>query len=178
MLRRVIMVVVLLVLVGAGTWIALHRMRRAPQTLTVDQVLAWRLPYDDLIGKDEQAAIETFGPPDREIPDWLGYRAGNPKTGPRKIDVLIEGGKVSGIKVFAGPNDDLGIEQIVQKAPIFCFSSGTYTDSTQQYFAARSVDGRSTLQFSIGGPSAHLHGVMFTNGDPACDPGRVAPAAH
>ena len=67
MLRRVLFIassaiIVLLFAVQA----AVHWPKR--QWLTVDQVLAWRLPYNDLIGADEKVVVEKFGPPRQENP--------------------------------------------------------------------------------------------------------------
>ena len=152
------------------------RARGHSQTgLAVDQVLAWRLQYDDLIGKDEHAAIDRLGDPDRTIPDWIGYLP-SAKTNSRKVDILIENGKIKGVKVFAGPDDILDVEQVIQRAPVFCFAAGTYMDSTQRYLSAQSSDGRNTLQFSLGGRSVLFHAAMFQNDGPKCDPGKAAPA--
>ena len=48
-----------------GVFVARHRLKPLPAGLTVDEVLAWRLPYNELIGADEKVALEKFGPPDR-----------------------------------------------------------------------------------------------------------------
>jgi hypothetical protein len=174
MLRRVLFIassaiIVLLFAVQA----AVHWPKRQSAGLTVDQVLAWRLPYNDLIGADEKVVVEKFGPPDRKIPNWISYFGGG-KSQSRKIDLLIENGIVKAIRVFATPQDFLGIEQVIQRAPVFCFSSGTFTDSTVRYFSAQSVDGRDVLQFSINDRSARFHAVMFENEGASCDPRKVA----
>lgn len=144
----------------------------------MDQVLAWRLPYDDLIGKDEHAAIERLGDPDHSIPDWISYLP-SAKTGSRKVDVLIENGKIQEVKVFAEPDDILEVKQLIQRAPFLALRRAPiYMDSTQRYLSAQSADCRNTLQFSLGGRSVLFHAVMFRNKGHKCDPGKAAPAPN
>jgi hypothetical protein len=150
-----------------------HLLEKKPRSLVVEAILAWRLPFDDLIGKETRIAAERFGEPDFAIPGWIGY-LGSAKTGFRKIDMMIEGGKIIGVKVFARPQDTLEVEQVIQRAPIFCFSSGTYTDSTQRYMNAQSADGRNALQFSLGQNSVSFHAVLFKNDGQRCDPTAIA----
>lgn len=142
--------------------------------LDVDVVLAWRLQFEDLIGKDEGTVIERLGAADRTTSNWIGYLP-SAKTGSHKIDFLIENGRIAGVKVFPRPEDALQIDKVLQRAPVFCFSVGTYTDSTIEYLKAQSMDGRNTLQFSLGGRSIVFHAVMFRNEGPSCDPNAVAP---
>jgi hypothetical protein len=86
--------------------------------------------------------------------------------------------KISGVKIFAGPQDVLAIEQLVQKASIFCFSAGTFQDSTEQYFEAQSLDGRNTLQFAIDGHPARFRAAIFVKEGRRCDPSNVASAEN
>ncbi len=88
--------------------------------------------------------------------------------------MMVEGGKITAVKVFAGPQDRLEVERVIQKAPVFCFSAGTYTDSTQRYMNAQSTDGRNSLQFSLGQNSVSFHSILFRNDGPRCDPTAVA----
>jgi hypothetical protein len=140
--------------------------------LTVDDVLGWRVLFEDLLGKSKDVAIERFGPPDRETPERLDYD-GNVKTQFRSLFVLLANDKIDTIKVFAHPWEVLPIEQVIEQAKNFCFRSGTFPNSTDDFFMATTIDTRNTIQFSISPSRIGLTGLIFDDVALTCDPGAI-----
>lgn len=104
-----------------------------PSALTVDDLLAWRGVYGDLLGKPRQAAIERFGisqdeAHDQDV-DHITWKP-SPRTGDRQVTVLfwLRAGDdvVKGVKVFPRPNESLDAMEVLKKAPMFKFGTGTY----------------------------------------------------
>jgi hypothetical protein len=88
--------------------------------------------------------------------------------------MLIENRVIQGVRVIAGAEDILDVEQVIQRAPVLCFVAGTYTDSTRHYLQAQTADGRNTLQFTLGEHSVLFHAAMFRNEGQKCDPNMLA----
>lgn len=153
---------------------------RAPLTvraLTLDEVLGWRAAYEDLLGKDVAIAKERYGLPDHENESFIDYSSSG-RTEHRYLRFFVLDGKVGWVMVFLLPGN-LDITDVLIKAPLFCFSSGTWTDTTQNFFQAKSRDGRNVLQFGIYEdgypPYLLLDHVIFQNVGSPCDPNREAP---
>jgi hypothetical protein len=141
--------------------------------LEVDDVLEWRTPFEDLFGKSKDVAVERFGPPDKQRETRLVY-FGNAKTSFREIFVFVRNDRISGIKVFASPRELLPVDRVIMRAKMFCFSSGTFEDSTDDYFEADTADGRSSIQFTITPRGIGLAGVYFSASPLECDPASIS----
>jgi hypothetical protein len=164
--------------------------RTAPQTdpvqrrikqLGLDEVLSWRLEYEDLLGKGVAVVKERYGPPDTQDKSGAVYYFRSARTRNRYLKFDIGDGTVLGVSVFLNaqrdfPEEDLDIMKVLVKAPLFCFSSGTYADSTINFFNAELQDRRTVLQFTIGDDSLLFHRVMFFVPGKPCDPRGGAPA--
>lgn len=153
------------------------------RALRLYEVLGWRTAYEDLLDKDIAVAKERYGPPDHENERFIDYDSSNGRTEHRSLRFLVEDGKVRGVSVgppYQDYTDNLDVTEVLIKAPLFCFSSGTYTDTTQNVFQAKSRDGRNLLLFGINEdgnpPYLFFDRVIFENVGSPCDPSREAPA--
>jgi hypothetical protein len=141
-------------------------------TLSIDEVLSWRSAYEDLLGKDSAVARERYGQPPHEYDNELDFD-GSDKTDGHEISLFIRSGKVTAVKVFANPlSEYLDVLSVIVRAPNFCFSSGTFTDSTDNYFMAESKDGRNSLQFQLyeGATLVAFQAAIFDGEPIPCDP--------
>jgi hypothetical protein len=135
--------------------------------LSVDGVLAWRATYGDLLGKPREAVIERFGTArksDGDSDSALSWDS-SPKTGNRSVTVFFEsaasGSTVQAVKVFAGLTESLDAIEILKKAPLFEFETGTYKDALIQYFVAKAKDGRNAFQFNVSDAGVKFNGIVF-----------------
>jgi hypothetical protein len=132
--------------------------------LSVDGVLAWRGAYGDLLGKPREAVIERFGTPQKEDGGRLSWDEA-PKTGNRPLMVLFDSGNkdgiVQGMKVGTRPTEHLDIMEVLRRAPMFTFDTGTYTDALLNYFTASTKDGRNAFQFDVTERGAKFRYVIF-----------------
>jgi hypothetical protein len=53
------------------------------------------------------------------------------------------------VKVGTREGERLDVMGVLEKALIFDFATGTYTDTAMNYFTAATKDGRNTLQFNV-----------------------------
>jgi len=140
--------------------------------LTLEEVFAWRNRYGDLLGKSRDAAIERFGLDFKtdQISDGsagLNWQA-NRQTDNRAIAIVVNpesrGGQIVAVKVFSRAGEDLDPLAVLRKAYVFRFESGTYTDSTEHYFTAETLDKRNSVQFGIAKDDIVFRAAVFTNG--------------
>lgn len=144
---------------------AIRTMTVPPHRLTVDDVLAWRNTYGDLLGKPREALIERFGTPkddDENSSDWNQ----SPKTRDREVAVVYNSVDtvVKAVKVFARRSESLDAVAVLRKAPVLKFETGTYKDSLQNYFIAETQDGRNLFQFDVAETGVKFRDMMFTKG--------------
>ena len=132
--------------------------------LSVDGVLAWRGIYGDLLGKPREAVIERFGAPQRENGASLDWNEA-PRTGNRPLMVFFDSANkdssVLGVKVGTLPTERLDVMEVLRKAPMFTFDTGTYTDALLNYFTASTKDGRNAFQFDVTERGAKFRYVIF-----------------
>lgn len=142
--------------------------------VSLDEVLAWRKAYDDLLGKDFALTEKRFGPLKTEQGGVIHSAV---SVNNRRVEFSGEQNKLSVVTVY--PRDeDVAVVRVLVKAPVFCFRSGSWTGTgSGDFFEARSRDGRNILQFAISPYGIRLMRVVFLDSDTAkpCDPGRVAP---
>ncbi len=138
----------------------------------VEEVLRMRFDFIDLFGKPPGDAIRRFGHPHSTGADFMDFVPA--PNGWGGISVQFAEGKIFGVKLFASPTQTLDVRKVVQKGQLFCFHSGAFSSSTEQYFSAETKDGATDIQFSIGGPSVVLMAVIFNEDGKSCDPSKVA----
>jgi hypothetical protein len=130
--------------------------------LTVDEVLNWRASHGgDLLGKDKDAVTSRYGVPD---PTSTGTRmeyTAEVKALDRATWFLINGAKVAAIKVHRKEGDFLNVEEVIKKATLFTFDTGTFHDTTSNYFTATTKDGRNIIQFVVSDSGVSLAAVMY-----------------
>jgi hypothetical protein len=161
------------------------RSKAAPpriREVSLDEVLGWRKPYEDLLGEDIAVTKERFGLPDRVEGSDIVYSE-SAKTGNRLVRFFVSASpynKIVLVTVYPRDDEFLDFTNIFVRAPLFCFRTGTWTDTTHYFFEAQSRDGRNILQFAIVSDGLLLDRVIFLAGAAAkaCDPGRVAPASE
>jgi hypothetical protein len=130
-------------------------------SLTVGDVFSLRDKYGDLIGKSRDAVIERYGAAKpAEHDDWLVYSA-SVDTSNRPIAFFLVDGTVNLVKVLKRDGEELDVLELVKKAPLFDFGSGTFTDATKNYLIATTKDHRTAFQFSVSDVGATFEGVMF-----------------
>jgi hypothetical protein len=160
--------IALAILLTVVPWIPRLWAQRAAQvstvSLTVDAVLDWRDTYGDLIGKPRDAVLERFGAPTKEDGQSLSWNR-SPRTGDRNVLAALNTNSKDGIvqllKVFARPSECLDPIEILKKASLFEFNTGTYTDTLLNYFAATTKDERNVLQFTASESAVRFRAVMF-----------------
>jgi len=138
----------------------------ARASLVLDDVFTgWRSQYGNLVGKTKDTAIERFG--DRftqEIPGLLSWRMSE-ATGTRAIDVGLTTADANGViflvKVHAADGEILDPLEVLKRAPLFNFESGTYIDSANNYFIATTKDGRNGFQFSVSDSAVTFEAAVF-----------------
>lgn len=122
--------------------------------LSVDEILSvWRDRYGDFVGKSKQLAIERYGPPDVTDGPELRWN-GSAKTSGRPVWILASGTEESAtvvfVRVFPKPSREyLRVDDILKKAELFDFSSGTFNNSTTAYFKAMTKNGANEFTFSV-----------------------------
>jgi hypothetical protein len=148
--------------------------RPAPQSVKIyelDEILHLRYRFEDLFGKPAANLIERYGPPKRTESEDL-YFASTPE-GWLGFHAALDNGKLFGVKLISSPLQTLDVRKVIQKAPMFCFSSGTFSSSATEYFNARTKDGKTHLQFTIDGTSISLSAVIYTQSGTPCNPSEV-----
>ncbi|HEY1205180.1 MAG: hypothetical protein ABSH46_18680 [Bryobacteraceae bacterium] len=142
------------------------RITTTPPAFSVDEALALRGAYGDLLGKPREAVIERFGTPQTEDGRTLGWGEA-PRTGNRSLLVIFDsankGSLAQGVKVGARSTERLDVTEVLQKAPMFTFDTGTYTDTLLNYFTASTKDGRNAFQFDVTERGARFRYVIFTS---------------
>lgn len=147
-----------------------HRAR----DVSLDEVLAWRTQYEDLLGKDFALTGKRFGLPDTA---QNGAVHSSVKVKKHVVEFYAQQSKLADVIVYPKEDEDVGIVRVLVKARLFCFRTGTWTNSTRDFFEARSLDGRNVLQFAIFPNGIRLERVMFLDSTTAkpCEPENVAP---
>jgi len=135
------------------------------RSLTLDDTLAWRRRYADLLGKPKETAIERYGQPTSEEEKLtLTWKEGS-KTEGRQIMVLLESvgtkTEIIAVKVFAKVDEVLDPMDILKKAHQFNFTTGTYEDTVKHFFIAETKDGRNSFQFEVSDNQVRFHSMMF-----------------
>jgi len=140
----------------------------AAKPLTLDQVLLWRDKYRDLLDKPKEAAIEKFGPADVVEEDFIIGRLtwnGSAKTEGRRIAVLLTSTAsklyIAEVELFAAPGETLDAMELLKKAPLFMFETGTYGDPPENFLAAETRDGRARFLFDVGEAGVAFRAVVF-----------------
>ena len=145
--------------------------------LSLDDALEWRDMYGDLLGKPREAAIERFGPGFRESPPGLLSWDSGPKTRDRSIAVAILGhgaeARIGAVKVFAKDDEQIDPVELIKRAQLFDFDTGTYRDSVTNYWLAATKDGRNSYQFEIGESRVTFHAMEFTHPELEKGPART-----
>jgi hypothetical protein len=130
----------------------------------VEGCLAWRNTYGDLLGKPREAVIERFGLPQKEYAASLSWDSSS-KTGDRDVtfvfDSAMKSSVAGGERVYARRNESLGVLEVLKKAPMFKFDTGTYTDALPNYFTASTIDGRNIFQFDVADGDVRFRSMMF-----------------
>jgi hypothetical protein len=136
----------------------------AAASLSIDALLAWRAVYGDLLGKPREAVLERFGSPESEEGRALSWEP-SARTKGRSVSVLFgtteKSGTVKLVKVFAGTTESLDPMEILKKAPMFTFGTGTYRDALTSYFTAQTKDERNAFQFDVAEAGVRFRSMMF-----------------
>lgn len=136
----------------------------SPSALSLEGVLAWRGSYGDLLGKPRDTVIERFGAPQEEDGVSLSWNE-SPKTGSRTLMVFFDSvnkdGVAKGVKVGAHAAEWLDPMEVLKRAPMFDFSTGTYNDSLLNYLVASTKDGRNSFQFDVTERGLKFRCVVF-----------------
>jgi hypothetical protein len=84
----------------------------------------------------------------------------------RATTFIIGGSKVTGIKMYRKQSDSLNVEEVIKRGTMFTFETGTFRDTTKNYFLATTKDGRNAIQFLISDSGVSLEVLVQTmNGD-------------
>lgn len=129
--------------------------------MDLQEVFVWRTVFADLLGKSKDAVVERFGDPASSTPDTLEYTP-SLKSLSHGLLLNIRSGKVIMVKVYSLESDELPVTDIIKRAPLFTFESGTFEDSPRNYFLATTKDGRNAFQFEVSDTSIHFAAAMFT----------------
>jgi hypothetical protein len=114
------------------------RMMTAPRhKLSVDDVLAWGNTYGDLLGKPLEASIERFGAPQDNGENSSTWNP-SARTSERTVVVMCSstGSVAKVLKVFARPGESVDALEVLKKAPLLKFGTGTYKDTLLNFLTA------------------------------------------
>jgi hypothetical protein len=115
-------------------------------------------------------AIERFGPADvvEEPYPAIGkliWRRG-PRTDGRQVAVLLlptgNTPYIAGVEVFPRPGETLDVMELLKKAPLFIFETGTYGDPPENFMAVETRDGRARFLFDVGEIGVFFQAVVFS----------------
>ena len=70
-------------------------------------------------------------------------------------------GVVTVIVIARRPTERLDVGEVLKKGPLFTFDTGTYADSLQNYFTAKTKDGRNTFRFDVTATSVTFSALML-----------------
>src|SRR5262249_46673398 len=99
-------------------------------TLSPEDVLGWRVTYGDLLGKPREVVIERFGSPLLEKDGSLAWDS--PRTQNHPLVVVFDSatnGRAQSVHVSCVPGERLDVAEVLKKAPMLTFDTGTYQDS-------------------------------------------------
>jgi hypothetical protein len=135
-------------------------------SLSIDTLLAWRAVYGDLLGKPREAVLERFGSPESEEGRALSWEP-SVRTKGRAVSVVFDTAAKTGtaraVKVFAGTAESLDPMEVLKKASMFTFSTGTYKDALTNYFIAQTKDERNAFQFDVAEAGVKFRSMMFVD---------------
>lgn len=135
----------------------------------------WRKQYADLLGRTKDAVIERHGEPNEVDEDGFLHYDSSDKTSKRELSFWLhpKSSRIEVVKVDADPwNDSLDVRDVIKNASRFTFGTGTFRDSTRQFFTATTLDERATLEFLIlpqaktPDDQVKFSSVIFENGKP------------
>ena len=135
--------------------------------LTVQDVLAWRDTYGDLLDRPRDAAIERFQSEGKRDGTNGFHWAAGPRTDYRSVGVFCvdRGGTqtIFAVRVHPKTNETMDVLGVIRLARQFTFGSGTFTDSVDEYFSAETVDRRNSLTFAVHGDDITFHSAVFAS---------------
>jgi hypothetical protein len=112
--------------------------------LTLNEVLAWKDIYGDLVGKNRDVAIERYGPAyqaEASSGSVLLHWDASHKTAGREVQVLVSTSDppdvIFAAHVYPRADETLDVMEILRKAPLFEFESGVFSNSTDGHFSAK-----------------------------------------
>ena len=135
----------------------------APQQLSVDDVLCWKKPYAEYLGKNVYIVLNSFGKPDAERTvktySYLEYRV---KDTSKVVgfSYLTARPVVRNIYISSEKNETLDINKVLVQTEMFSLYSGKYIDSIEKYFNAQDQDGN-VLQFTVNQSSLTFHRLII-----------------
>ena len=119
--------------------------------LSVDEVISWKRPYVEYLGRGVPEVLKNFGIPDTEKAlkgySYLEFKIKETST-TVGFAYLTNKPIIKNIYISSDKNEPLDINKVLVKAEMFSFYSGKYADSTAKYFNAQDIDGN-VLQFTI-----------------------------
>ena len=80
----------------------------------------------------------------------------------RKAELLVgPDNRIIGFKVLASQEDDLNVDEVLQRADRFDFTGGKYSNGDAVYFSAQSKDRKMLIQFGVQGHRSILSSVSY-----------------
>ena len=67
------------------------------------------------------------------------------------------------MKVYARPSESIDAAELLKKAPMFEFSTGTYADTLLNFLTATTRDKRNIFQFDVAETAVKFRAMLFTN---------------
>ena len=125
----------------------------APQLTELD-----RLTLDDVMRKSKIEGNSLTGTPDR-----LTFTSPNAPSFCQQAQLLVGAdNRIVGFEVAATQADRLDVNEVIQQADQFEFSSGKKPNSDQVYFNAQSRDKKILIQFEVVGHRSVLSRVRYS----------------
>jgi hypothetical protein len=115
------------------------------------------LTPEEALAKPDSGTGKVFGTPDH----LMSTSPDAPDFCKRAEFVFSPDHRIIGFEVFASQADNLDVNEVLQRADRFDFTSGKYANGDQVYFSAQSKDRKMLVQFEVDGHRLVLSRVSY-----------------
>lgn len=118
--------------------------------------------YADFAQLTPEDALAKFGGKVSGAPDRLTLSSPDAPGFCKRAEFIFGSGhRIVGFQVVASREDSLDVNEVLQRAERFDFTSGKYADGDQVYFSAESKDRKVLILFSVDGHKLVLSRVSY-----------------
>jgi hypothetical protein len=135
--------------------------------LTLNDVMHWVDVYSETLGHTGAEVIAMLGEPSKEMPnnDHAFEWSASTKTQQRELRIVFDrDGKALFVRVWPTASEHMSVLDVLQRAELFDFESGTASNSSLAWFMAVTKNKHIQIKFIVG-PSRDpvLESVTFNS---------------